>query len=129
MLKRLNTYSLLITIVIIAATILITGNVWAVRGGEGGRGDGPIIYVTSQDLFFDSIVTANLPAHGPFQQLFPPPTNPDYPDLLYLSTEFGPGDHDYVGGRWWIDFNDNGEMDEGDMFFSCPLLGPGREAP
>ena len=85
MLKRLNTYSLLITVVIIATTILITGNVWAVRGGEGGRGNGPIIYVTSQNLYFDSIVTADpLSAHGPFQQLFPPGTNPDYPDLEYL---------------------------------------------
>ena len=43
-----------------------------------------------------------------------------------LQTEFGPGDPGYVGGRWWIDLNGNGEMDPADKFFLCPLLGPGR---
>ena len=46
-----------------------------------------------------------------------------------LFTEFGPGDHDFVGGRWWVDVNGNDIMDEEDDFFSCPLLGPGRETP
>jgi len=43
-----------------------------------------------------------------------------------LATEFGPGDTGYLGGRWWIDANGNSYMDEGDAFFLCPLLGPGR---
>ncbi len=86
----------------------------------------PVIYVTSQGLYYDSIVGPALPQHGPFQQLFPPGTNPDWVGDT-LSTEFGPGDHGHVGGRWWVDANGNGEMDEGDAFFSCPLLGPGRE--
>ena len=96
----------------------------------GGRGDGPIVYVTSQGLYFDSIVTTDpLPMKGPFQQLFPPGTNPDWPEGTTLSTEFGPGNSGHVGGRWWVDANGNGEMDEGDAFFSCPLLGPGRDSP
>lgn len=95
-------------------------SVWAKRGGEGGRGNGPIIYVTSQDLVYDSIVTADpLPPHGPFQKLeMGGPTG--------LQTEFGPGNPGYVGGRWWVDVNGDGEMDEGDHYFLCPLLGPGR---
>jgi hypothetical protein len=87
-----------------------------------GAVEGPIIYVESQGLYYDSIVTAmELPPKGPFQQLY----NCD----LGLCTEFGPGDPGHRGGRWWIDENGNGEMDEGDVYFSCPLLGPGREEP
>jgi hypothetical protein len=130
MLKKLNFYGLLVTIGIISFTIFMTCNVWAKRGGEGGRGDGPIIYVTDQGLYFDSIVTADpLSPHGPFQQLFPPGTNPDWVGGT-LSTEFGPRNPGYVGGRWWVDVDGNGEMDdEVDHFFSCPLLGPGRDMP
>ncbi len=88
-----------------------------------GRGDGPVIYVTSQDLFYDSIVTAEtLPPNGPFQKLeFVGPTG--------FQTEFGLGDREYVGGRWWVDVNGDDVMDVGDHYFSCPLLGPGREMP
>jgi hypothetical protein len=88
-----------------------------------------VVYVTSQDLYYDSIVGPALPQKGPFQQLFPPGTNPDWPAGETLSTEFGPGNPGHVGGRWWVDVNGSGEMDEGDAFFSCPLLGPGRESP
>ncbi len=83
--------------------------------------DQPVIFVTSQGLYFDSIVQTMLPQVGPFQQLFPTDDG--------LVTEFGPGDVGYVGGRWWIDANNNDEMDGGDIYFSCPLLGPGRDAP
>ena len=98
----------------------------AKRGGQGGRGDGPVIYVTGQGLYYDSIVAADpLPAKGPFQKLEMGPSG--------LQTEFGPGDRGYVGGRWWLDANGNGVMDppgeDGDHYFSCPLLGPGRESP
>jgi hypothetical protein len=92
------------------------------RGGEGGRGDGPVIFVTGQGLYYDSIVTADpVPWEGPFQKLEMGPNG--------LQTEFGPGDPGYVGGRWWVDTNGNGYQDADDHFFLCPLLGPGREAP
>ncbi len=102
--------------------LVLTINAFAKRGGEGGRGNGPVIYVTSQGLFYDSIVTAMpVPGKGPFQILeFAGPTG--------LQTEFGPGDPGYVGGRWWVDDGD-GEMDADDLYFVCPLLGPGRETP
>lgn len=105
-------------VVTAACTVLATGAV--AKDRETGRGTGPVVYVTSQGLFYDSIVLADLPARGRFQQLFPGegPSG--------LATEFGPGNPGYLGGRWWIDANDNGYMDEGDAFFLCPLLGPGR---
>jgi hypothetical protein len=100
-------------------------------GPKPNRTPDTVVYVTSQGLYFDSIVnSANpLPPHGPFQQLFLPGTNPDYPELETLSTEFGPGAPGHHGGRWWVDANENGEMDADDVYFSCPLLGPGRDAP
>jgi hypothetical protein len=119
-----------IPLVCLAVLVLSVTGAAADRGGEGGRGDGPVVYVTSQDLYFDSVVTADpLPMHGPFTRLYAPGTNPDYPDLTTLSTEYGPGDRQYRGGRWWVDENGNDTMDEGDHFFSCPLLGPGRDEP
>lgn len=81
----------------------------------------PVVYVTSQELYYDSIVTTDLPPNGPFQKLEMGPNG--------LQTEFGPGDPGYVGGRWWVDANGNGEMDAGDRYFGCPLLPPGREEP
>ena len=88
---------------------------------EKGRGSGPVVYVTGQSLFYDSIVVNDaLPPHGPFQKL--EMTGPSG-----LQTMYGPGDHGYVGGRWRVDANGNNEMDSEDAYFSCPLLGPGRE--
>ena len=108
--------------------ILILGivvfGVFLAAGESSARGaqEGPIIYVESQGLYFDSIVTAmELPPRGPFQQR--------YPCDLGLCTEFGPGQPGHHGGRWWIDDNGNGEMDEEDVYFPCPLLGPSREEP
>ena len=79
------------------------------------------VYVRSQGLTFDSIVGPALPMKGPFQKL----------EMVNdrLETDFGPGDPGYLGGRWWVDANENGEMDEGDAFFSCPLLGHGSATP
>ena len=102
----------------------------AARAGDGGgaltasgRGDGPIVYVTSQGLFFDSIVTADpLPFHGKFQKL-------EEGGPSGLTTMWGPGDQLYRGGRWWMDTDGNGQMDPTDHYFSCPLLGPGRTEP
>ncbi len=86
---------------------------------SNGRPGSPVqVTVLSTGLTYDSIVKADLPMKGRFQQLIP--TEDD------LTTEFGPGDRGYVGGRWWVDVNGNGVMDEDDAFFLCPLLGPGR---
>lgn len=111
---------------IVAGLALVTLTVGigaaTVSAFAGGRGDGPVIYVTGQDLYYDSIVLGPLPMKGPFQLLeMEGPTG--------LQTEFGPGDHGFVGGRWWVDVNGNGMMDDEDDFFSCPLLGPGRQEP
>ena len=85
------------------------------------RGTGPVIYVTGQDLVYDAIVLGPLPFHGPFQKL-------EAAGPTGLQTEFGLGDHGYVGGRWWVDTNGDDLMDARDVYFLCPLLGPGREA-
>ncbi len=86
---------------------------------KGGRpGSTGVVFVTSQGLYFDTFVTVDpLPMHGPFQL------------LVNGTTEFGPGDPGYLGGRWWEDLNGNGIQDAGDHFFHCPLLPPGRPTP
>lgn len=120
MIKKVSRYSFLIAFAVITALVL-SGNLVQAK-----RGEGPIIYVTSQGLFYDSIVTTMLPPKGPFQLLEMVDV---IPGEVGLQTEFGPGDQGYVGGRWWVDVNRDGEMDGGDMYFGCPLLGPGRENP
>jgi hypothetical protein len=96
MIKKSALLALVVAISLVAAVPALAG------GPPPGLPDGdrarPVIYVTSQDLY-------------------------------YLQTEFGPGDHDFVGGRWWLDANGDDIMNEGDAFFSCPLLGPGRDTP
>jgi hypothetical protein len=83
-----------------------------------GRGAAGVVYVTSQALYYDTYGTADaLPPHGPFQQ------------LINGTTEFGPGQPGYLGGRWWVDTNNNNMQDPTDTYFSCPLLGPGRTTP
>lgn len=102
------------------AVAIIAISAAAIGFSEGqGRGNGPVIFVTSQGLFYDSIVLTDLPQRGRFQKL-------EMGGPSGLMTEWGPGDHDYVGGRWWLDANNNDMMDAGDAFFMCPLLGPGR---
>ena len=115
--KRFNLFAALTTLTVVALVASLASNAQA-----KGRGDGPVVYVTGQDLFYDTIVLGELPPHGPFQLLeMDGPTG--------LMTEFGPGDPSYVGGRWWVDLNGDGEMDAADMYFLCPLLPPGREEP
>jgi hypothetical protein len=87
---------------------------------SANRGDGAlgVIYVTSQGLYYDTFVSAEtLPMRGRFQK------------LVNGTTEFGPGDPGYLGGRWWVDVNGNNIQDEGDNFLLCMLLGPGRTTP
>ena len=104
---------------IVASAALLGTDVLAKDRTEG-RGTGPVVYVESQGLFYDSIVLADLPFNGEFQQL-KPMVGPSG-----LQTEFGPGDIGYLGGRWWVDANGNGYQDVDDVYFLCPLLGPGR---
>lgn len=102
----------------IAAIVALTFLASPQAASASGRGDGPVIYVTSQGLAYDSIVLTDLPMKGDFQKLeFGGPTG--------LYTKAGPGDEGYRGGRWWVDANGNGVQDSGDAFFMCPLLGPG----
>jgi hypothetical protein len=109
--------TLFVAMALIGSTMIIDSVAYA-----KGRGDGPVIFVTSQGLYFDSIVVADpLPQHGNFQQLIPGTNG--------LETEFGPGQPGHLGGRWWIDLNEDSVMDSGDKYFLCPLLGPGRENP
>ena len=86
----------------------------------------PVILVTGGEnpgLYYDTILLGTLPFQGPFQEL----------DAANGETEYGPGDPEYAGGRWWVDGNGNGTMDDPetstDFYFLCPLLGPGRETP
>ena len=114
----MNTIKLLGTLAVIGAvSTLSTGAIAKPR--ENGRGTGPVVYVTSTGLFYDSIVLTDLPQKGRFQLL-------EMAGPSGLQTEWGHGDPDFVGGRWWLDANQNGEMDDTDAFFLCPLLGPGR---
>lgn len=113
------------TTLVAAGIMLLTTAAPALAGGgpppmPDGERVRVTVYVESQGLFFDSIVGPNLPMKGPFQEL-----KPGAGPGGALATEFGPGDPGYVGGRWWVDMNKDGEMNEGDAFFSCPLLGHG----
>ena len=104
---------------LMGTALMATTTVYA-KERTTGRGTGPVIFVTSQGLYYDSIVVADpLPAKGRFQQLIP--------GMNGLETEFGPGAPGHLGGRWWMDLNEDGMMDAGDHYFLCPLLGPGRD--
>ena len=85
---------------------------------KGRARTGGVVFVTGQGLYYDTFVAADpLPMHGRFQK------------IENGTTELGPGDPGYLGGRWWEDLNGNGVQDEDDHFFLCPLLGPGRITP
>ena len=106
----------------LAAMLVAALAVPAAARGQGNPNPQPVVYVTSQGLAYDSIVLTEIPfvEGAPYQLLeMDGPTG--------LQTEFGPGDPGYVGGRWWVDVNGDGEQDAGDAFFMCPLLGPGYE--
>ena len=114
-------FTKLFSAIILVGSAMAIGNA-AFAERTTGRGTGPVVFVTSQGLYFDSIVIVDpLPATGNFQQLIP--------TMNGLETEFGPGEPGHLGGRWWIDLNGDGVMDAGDKYFLCPLLGPGREMP
>ena len=112
----------------LVALVVAISLVFAVPAFAGGPPPGlpdgerqrPVVFVESQGLYYDSIVGPLLPMEGPFQKL-----NIDAGGNL--STMWGPGDQGFVGGRWWVDLTNDNIQNEGDLFFSCPLLGPGRE--
>lgn len=107
-----------IGLLILLAWAMLLGFTTSASAKGGRAGDIGVIYVTSQGLYYDTFVTAEtLPMSGPFQL------------LENGQTEFGLGDPGYLGGRWWVDVNQNGIQDQGDRFFLCPLLGPGRTTP
>ena len=114
----MKSINLICTAAVVSAAMLINANAIA-KERTTGRGTGPVVYVTSQGLYYDSIVVVDpLPMQGNFQQLISGENG--------LSTEFGPGTPGHLGGRWWIDLNEDNVMDASDHFFLCPLLGPGR---
>jgi len=121
----MNILKLATTIALVGAIALMTSSVNAKERTKGRGAPGlPVIYVTSQDQFYDTILLGSLPYNDTqnFQLLeMDGPTG--------VQTEFGPTDPGYYGGRWWVDANPNGYMDEGDVYFLCPLLGPGRTEP
>ena len=116
----------LISMIALAGTVsLMSSSIFAKERTKGRGASGlPVIYVTSQDKYFDTILLGDLPYNGTdnFQLLeMDGPTG--------VQTEFGPRDTEYYGGRWWVDANLDGYMDEDDVYFLCPLLGPGRNNP
>jgi hypothetical protein len=122
----MHTFKLVTTIALAGAMALMTSSVYAKERTKGrGAPGSPVVYVTTQGLFYDSIVLGDLPFNYTenFQQLMPG-VGPSG-----LQTEFGPGDTGYYGGRWWVDANMNDTMDDEDVYFLCPLLGPGRSEP
>lgn len=85
----------------------------ALAGLPSYRGTSPL---RAQGLYYDTFVAKDpLPMEGRFQL------------LVNGTTEFGPGDPGYLGGRWWEDLNLNGVQDAGDHFFLGPLLPLGRQ--
>jgi hypothetical protein len=108
----------LITAVVLGVLVLcLVVTVSAQRDRFGDRTPG-VVFVTSQGLYYDTFVVRDpLPPQGRFQL------------IENGQTEFGPGDPEYLGGRWWEDTNHNGTQDPDDHYFLCPLLPPGREIP
>jgi len=119
----MNTLKPILTVALAGVIALTTTSLYAKErtNGRGAPGT-PVIYVTSQDLYYDTLLLGDLPYNGTENfQLLEPGIGP-----TGVQTEFGPGDTGYYGGRWWVDANPNGYMDEDDVYFLCPLLGPGR---
>src|SRR5512133_1054045 len=107
-----------LSVVLLVLAVAMLAVIPAAADGSSGRGAPGVIYVTSQGLYYDTYTTADtLPFKGPFQK------------LTYGTTEFGPGDPGYLGGRWWVDTNGDNVMEATDTYFLCPLLGPGRTTP
>ena len=122
----MSKFKIVSTIALASVMALMSSSLYAKDNGKGrGSSGNPVIYVTSQDMYYDTLLLGDLPYNGTsnFQKLEPGmgPTG--------VQTEFGPRDTEYFGGRWWVDANENGYMDDEDVYFLCPLLGGGRSEP
>jgi len=117
----MNTLKTIGMVTLLGAAVAMSSSAYAKERTKGrGHPGAPVIFVTSQNLYYDSIVVVDpLPFKGRFQEL--------KPGMNGLETEFGPGEVGHLGGRWWMDLNDNQTMDKNDHYFLCPLLGPGRD--
>ena len=105
-------------IFLLVITLAFASSVFTFAQKGGRAGSTGVIFVTNQGLYYDTFVAVDpLPRQGPFQL------------LENGTTQYGPGDPGYLGGRWWEDLNGDGEQDAGDHYFLCPLLGPGRDTP
>lgn len=120
----MSKFKLPTTILLTGAIALMTTSVYAKERTKGRGAPGlPSIYVTSQGLYYDTLLLKDpLPFNDTmnFQLL-------EF-GLMGPQTEFGPTDTGYYGGRWWVDDGD-GIMEAEDHYFLCPLLGPGRTEP
>ena len=115
--RKLRIFAVLGLSAMVAVMLIAPGVASAGRDNAGGPHARPVIFVTGQQLYFDSIVTADpVPPNGPFQDLIIGANG--------LETEFGPGDQGYLGGRWRLLDTDGTTVIK---YFLCPLLGPGRE--
>jgi len=117
----MRTFKLISTIALAGIITLMSSSIYAKERMKGRGANGlPTIYVTSQDLFYDTLLLVELPYNGTenFQAL-------EMAGPSGVQTEYGPSDTGYYGGRWWVDTNPNGYMDADDFYFLCPLLGPG----
>ena len=124
---NMKSLKVIAVIALLGSAMLISSAAFAGKNSKGRGSEGsPVVYVVSQGMYYDSIVLADLPRKGRFQQLVP---IFDDGELVGLETEFGPTDVGYLGGRWWVDVEGDGNMDDDDAYFLCPLLGPGRENP
>lgn len=87
-----------------------------------GRGNGPVgmIYVISQGRYYDTIGLTDLPESGPFQRLVV--LLDEQGNIVSAETEYGPGDKEYVGGRWEAYIYDSGGNLVTIRYFECPLL-------
>jgi len=112
-----------ILVLALVGALVVALAVPAFARGTGNPHPQPTVYVTGQDLLYDSIVVAELPFNGTSNWQLLEAGGP-----TGLQTEFGPGDVGYFGGRWYEDIDEVPGPSEGDHFFLCPLLGPGYEA-
>lgn len=113
---------LTVTFALAVFATAVMGTLAHARGNGNSLPTG-VVYVKSQGLYYDMLVPADLDGKGRYQKLEGggPHGGPQ--------TEYGIGDVGYLGVRWWQDLNNNNIQDDGDNFFLCPLLGPGRVAP
>ena len=123
---KIGTILILSTLLALAIPLVAAVPSDNAQGKPGHLTDDTYVYVTSQDKYYRTIVPVSpekgLPWKGPFQELeMTGPTG--------LQTMYGPGDQEYVGGRWWVDGNGNGYEDADDVYFLCPLLGPAYDQP